>query len=72
MYYWVQRFDRDEGPTSTPSETQWISVEVDKNSFPSSGQGSILLHVESVSVEVRPGADMNLLSDIVQVLRSQC
>lgn len=72
MYYWVQRFDRDDGSTSTPSKTQWVSVEVDENPFPSSGQGPILLHVESISVEVRPGADMNLLFDIVQVLRSQC
>lgn len=71
MYYWVQQFERDDS-METPVETQWLAVQVDEEPIPSSGQGPILLHFGAVSVEVRPGANMSLLSDVVHVLQSRC
>ena len=72
MYYWVQRFEHGDTSTEIPAETQWLSVQVEGESVSTSGQGSILLHVGAISVEVRPGANMSLLSDVVRVLQSQC
>nr|WP_249260972.1 hypothetical protein [Virgibacillus pantothenticus] len=72
MYYWVQQFEHRDNPGETSAETQWLSVQVEEESLPTSGQGSIFLHVGAISVEVRPGANMSLLSDVVRVLQSQC
>jgi len=70
MYYWVQQLEHNDIAAETSSETQWLTVQVDEEPFPSSGEGPILLHVGAISVEVRPGADMHLLTDIVHVLQS--
>ncbi|AKP45777.1 hypothetical protein [Bacillus smithii] len=40
--------------------------------MPSSGQGPIFLHVDAISVEVRPGANLDLLTDVIRVLQHQC
>lgn len=72
MYYWVQRFEQGDHSTETPAETKWLPIQVDEEPFPSSDQGPVLLHFESISVEVRPGANMSLLSDVIHVLQSQC
>lgn len=72
MYYWVQRFERDEtSPESETSNTQWLTVQADDESFSSEGQEPIFIHVGSISVEVRPGANVGLLYDIVHVLKNQ-
>ncbi|MEW9677942.1 IS66 family insertion sequence element accessory protein TnpB [Lentibacillus sp. L22] len=72
MYYWVQRFERDDNFMETPGDTQWLSVQVDEEALPSTGHSPILLHFGAISVEVRPGANMSLLSDVVHVLQNQC
>ncbi|WP_144463764.1 IS66 family insertion sequence element accessory protein TnpA [Siminovitchia fortis] len=72
MYYWVRQFKRGGGSEETSAQTQWLTVQVDEEALPSSGQGPILLHFGAISVEVRTGANMGLLSDVVHVLQSQC
>ncbi|TFJ91365.1 IS66 family insertion sequence element accessory protein TnpA [Lentibacillus salicampi] len=72
MYYWVQQFEHGNHTQETPVETQWLAVQVDDEPLPSSGRGPILLHFGAISVEVRPGANMSLLSDVVHVLQSRC
>lgn len=71
MYYWVRQFSRGGSCTETPVQTQWLAVQVEE-SLPSSGQGPIFLHVDAISVEVRPGANLDLLTDVIRVLRHQC
>ncbi|QDI90435.1 IS66 family insertion sequence hypothetical protein [Salicibibacter halophilus] len=72
MYYWVQRF-KDDKISSEPDSTQWLTVQVDDDDpIPSGGSEPIFIHYGAISVEVRPGAHVGLLSDIIHVLRSQC
>ncbi|WP_373894789.1 IS66 family insertion sequence element accessory protein TnpA [Virgibacillus natechei] len=72
MYYWVQRFERDKTSSeSETSNTQWVTVQAVDEYFSSEGQEPIFIHVDAISVEVRPGANVRLLSDIVQVLKHQ-
>lgn len=71
MYYWVQQFERRDS-LETPAETQWLAVQVDEEPISPSRQGPILLHFGAISVEVRPGANMSLLSDVVHVLQNRC
>ena len=72
MYYWVRRFEKDR-ISSEPEPTQWLTVQVsDEDPIPSAGSEPLLIHCGAISVEVRPGAHVGLLSDIIHVLRSQC
>lgn len=71
MYYWIRQFESNGGSKQTPATTKWLTVQVDEG-LPPSGQGSILLHFGSISVEVPPGANMDLLSNVVDVLKNQC
>lgn len=34
-------------------------------------QESVLIHFETLSVEVRPGTNLDLLSDVVRVIQNQ-
>jgi len=71
MYYWVRRFERDMiSPEPKTSETQWLAVQVEDDMLSSEGQDPIFIHFGAISVEVRPGANVGLLSDIIHVLRS--
>ncbi|GGH89167.1 transposase-like protein [Pullulanibacillus pueri] len=74
MYYWVRKFENEmTSPEQVPSETQWLTVSVkDEQKSLGGGQESVLIHFRSISVEVRPGANMALLSDVVHVLQNQC
>nr|WP_234032391.1 hypothetical protein [Lentibacillus cibarius] len=71
MYYWVRRFDNDR-ISAEPEPTQWLTVQVDDEITSSEGQESIFIHYGVISVEVRPGANVSLLSDIIHVLHNQC
>lgn len=71
MYYWIRQFEGNSGSKLDPAATQWLTVQVNEGT-PPSGCGSILLHFGSISVEVPPGANMDLLSDVVHVLKNQC
>ncbi|WP_164667672.1 IS66 family insertion sequence element accessory protein TnpA [Virgibacillus doumboii] len=69
MYYWVQRFERDViSPETETTETQWLTVQVDDYA---EDQGPIFIHVDTISVEVRPGANVQLLSDVIHILQNQ-
>jgi len=74
MYYWVRQFSHGVSCTETPVQTQWLAVQVEEEeeALPSSGQGPIFLHVDAISVEVRPGANLDLLTDVIRVLQHQC
>lgn len=71
MYYWVQRFENNE-VSPEPEPTQWLAVQVDDETIASEGKGPIFIHFDAISVEVRPGANVGLLSDIIHVLQNQC
>ncbi|GAB3809112.1 IS66 family insertion sequence element accessory protein TnpA [Virgibacillus kimchii] len=71
MYYWIQRFENQEN-LSEQEPTQWLAVQVEEENISSKGEGPIFIHFDALSVEVRPGANVGLLSDIIHVLRNQC
>ncbi len=73
MYYWVQQFDGvEDSIESKKTDTQWLAVQMDDHTLHSEGQESIFIHYGDVSVEVRPGVNIELLSDVVHVLQNQC
>ncbi|WP_164670456.1 IS66 family insertion sequence element accessory protein TnpA [Virgibacillus doumboii] len=72
MYYWVQRFEKDMiSPEPEATETQWLTVQVDDKPIYAEDQGPIFIHVDTISVEVRPEANIQLLSDVIHILQNQ-
>ena len=69
MYYWIRQFEDDSDPIETNQEVQWLAVDMESESTGHRNEESVFIHVGQLSVEVRPGANMELLSDVVQVLQ---
>lgn len=71
MYYWVKRFENDE-MVSAPAPTEWLAIQVDEGPGHSEGPVPVFIHLDAISVEVRPGADVGLLADILEILKRPC
>src|SRR5699024_8112421 len=69
MYYWIRMFEDDVAPKQE-SNTQWLTVNVNDASSHHI-EAPFFMHFGSISVEVRPGTNMELLSNVVRVLQSQ-
>jgi hypothetical protein len=68
MYYWIRKFEGD--PVSeSDRDIQWLAVDMQNEPTGHVGDESVFIHVGQLSVEVRPGANMTLLSDVVHVLQ---
>lgn len=66
MYYWIRRFEE---VTEAHQVVQWLAVDMQNEPTGRIGDESVFIHVGQLSVEVRPGANMELLSDVVHVLQ---
>lgn len=69
MYYWIQKIDGSESQTKQMiSNKDWLPVQItdERKSEPN---GSIYIHLDHMSVEVQPGVDIQLLSNVVRVLQ---
>jgi hypothetical protein len=72
MYYWIRKFREDTASKHEPkSGTKWLAVNMQGAPAVHSDDESVLIHVGTLSVEVRPGTDMELLSHVVHVLQNQ-
>ncbi|PAV27589.1 IS66 family insertion sequence hypothetical protein [Virgibacillus profundi] len=73
MYYWIQKLEsNEESSERLSSETQWLAVNMEDESSNTATQEPVFIHFGAISVEVRPGVNMDLVSDIVHVLRNEC
>lgn len=70
MYYWVRNFADDETGVQG-AETQWLTVNMKDEPTIHTGQEPVFIHFGPISVEVRPGANMAVLSDVVHMLQKQ-
>lgn len=70
MYYWIRKFE-DHSVTETRQEMQWLAVDMGTESTSYMSEESVFIHVGQLSIEVRSGTNMALLSDVVQVLQKQ-
>jgi len=70
LWYWLQKYKNLETLAVKPS--RWLSVEVD-GLKPGSTQGSdLLVKVGHATIEVKPGFNPSLLSDVVRTLAALC
>lgn len=66
MYYWIRKFEED---TKSTPDVQWLAVDIQHKPI-DLGDESIFIHVGQLSIEVRPGTNMTLLSDVVGLLQN--
>lgn len=70
MYYWIRNFE-DDVASDKESDTKWLTVNVEDKPKGHTGQEPVFIHFGTISVEVRTGTNMALLSDVVHVLQNQ-
>ncbi len=72
MYYWIRKFREDAASKhEPPSGTKWLTVNMQNTPSGHRNEEPVFIHVGTLSVEVRPGTDMKLLSHVVRVLQNQ-
>lgn len=67
MYYWLQRINGTEVTQSKPKSPQTNFLPVNVFDEP---KGSVLIHIDRMSVEVQPDADIELLARVLQIIQS--
>lgn len=69
MYYWIQKIDESKSqPKQKYSNADFLPVKItDGLDEP---KGPVFIHVDRMSVEVQPDADIHLLSKVLHVLQS--
>ena len=70
MYYWVRNFE-DNQTSVQGTDTQWLTVDMKAEPISHSGQEPVFIHLGTISIEVRPGTNMEFLSNVVHVLKEQ-
>lgn len=69
-YYWLQRIDGSESTLSKQNCIHPNFLPVNVSTEIDEPKGSILIHIDKMSVEIQPDADINLLSKVLHVLQS--
>ncbi|MDO9580586.1 MAG: hypothetical protein Q7J06_08470 [Bacteroidales bacterium] len=67
LRYWLRKYKNTEN-SATPA--QWMSIEID--SLGSNHGNSMLVRIGKAAIEVKPGFDKQLLSDLVMTLADLC
>lgn len=68
LWYWLRKFrESKESPVRPP---QWVQVNVDKPQ--ENSESPLLVKVGAAVIEIRPGYNPTLLSDVVRTLQALC
>jgi len=70
LWYWLRKL-RNRKDASPVKPTRWLPVEVCEQSPPDQGN-ALLVKVGQAGIEVRPGFDPALFSQVVRVLVTLC
>lgn len=70
MYYWVKQIDETQSTgLSEPKSFHGNFLPIDVTNEKTESKGSVLIHIDRMSIEIQPGADTNLLSEVLHVLK---
>lgn len=70
LWYWLRKFKNQNDPSHT-RPTRWLPVELSEQS-PADQGDSLLIRIGQAGIEVKPGFDPELLSQVVRVLVTLC
>src|SRR5690625_7224324 len=70
MYYWIHKIEDENGsPENVDPATSWLPIQLDSPVINAPDETSVFIHFGAISVEVRSGANMNVVSDVLNLLR---
>lgn len=73
MYYWIRKLEnRDAQPEQQRSITSWMPMQLDSPITDNVDETAVFIHFDSISVEVRPGASMTVVSSVLSLLQKPC
>jgi len=73
MYYWIHKIEDENGsPENVDPATSWLPIQLDSPVINAPDETSVFIHFGAISVEVRSGANMNVVSDVLNLLREPC
>jgi transposase-like protein len=70
LSYWLRKYKNTDTSAIMPS--QWLSLEVNESRTSSAKGSALLIRVGQATVEVKPGFNPALLSDVVRTLAAIC
>lgn len=70
LWYWLRKYKNTDTPAVMPF--QWLSLEVGEPRPGSANESALLVRVGQATVEVKPGFNPALLSDVVRTLSAIC
>ncbi|WP_406678712.1 IS66 family insertion sequence element accessory protein TnpA [Moorella sp. ACPs] len=70
LWYWLRKY-KDQDAVSPGNSNRWLPVEITEQASIEQDYG-LLVNVGPVSIEVKPGFDPALLSQVVKVLVALC
>jgi len=68
--YWRRRFKKSKPPGPSPADT-WIPVRVRDDQASEKGSG-VCLRISRLAIEVKPGFDRELLTDVLRTIGPIC
>lgn len=68
MYYWIHKIEAENGDPAT----SWLPVQLDSPVINDLDETAVFIHFGAIPVEVRSGANMNVVSDVLNLLREPC
>ncbi|MDI3312297.1 MAG: helix-turn-helix domain-containing protein, partial [Thermoanaerobacterium sp.] len=66
LWYWVRKHKDIDAPDVAP--TQWLSVEIEGQNLGNAQGSALLVRLGHATIEVKPGFNPILLSDVVRIL----
>jgi len=70
LWYWLRKHKSEDTPTVMPP--QWLSVEVGELEHSSAQRSALIVRVGQATLEVKPGFNPTLLTDVVRILAALC
>ena len=71
LWYWLRKFRNQNSPSHTRS-TRWLPVELSEQPPAEQDDGSLLIRIGQAGIEVKPGFNPELLSQVIRVLVALC
>lgn len=69
MHYWVKQIDETESTGFEPKKVHEKFLPIDVTNERIEPKGSVLIHIDRMSIEIQPGADTDLLSKVLHILK---
>ncbi|MCL5290177.1 MAG: helix-turn-helix domain-containing protein [Firmicutes bacterium] len=70
LFYWLRKHKNVDVPAVAP--TQWLSVAIDRQNPGNTQEDTLLVRLGHATIEVKPGFNPVLLSDVVRILAKLC